>query len=345
MRQSYLDWALNSTRMTWWHDSAVPSELKTGLNRGATGVTTNPVLSWEAIQNDRALWRERISTVLQATTGTENKAEELMRIPVTELAGKLLREYETSAGERGYVCAQVNPAKAADRESMASMAKRFHSWAPNISVKLPATAAGLDVLEDCVADGISVTSTVSFSVAQVIEIAERYRKAVVQAGKKDIVPGKRFAVIMIGRIDDYLRDCAKDYQAGIEDAELGQAGLAIVKRAYSIYRQRNYQPQLIVAALRGVHHFTELAGADLIMSIHPKYQEPLLDASIPHEERIDKEIAVSVIERLSSLPEFVKAFEPDGLEPREFLSFGVTQRTLTQFYEIGWKQLEGFRVP
>ena len=47
----------------------------------------------------------------------------------------------------GYVCAQVNPSRAGDRDCMAAMAKRFHNWAPNIAVKLPATLAGLDVLE------------------------------------------------------------------------------------------------------------------------------------------------------------------------------------------------------
>ena len=48
----------------------------------------------------------------RATTGTEEKAEDPMRIPLTYLTGKLLRGYETSGGERGYVRAQVNPAKA-----------------------------------------------------------------------------------------------------------------------------------------------------------------------------------------------------------------------------------------
>ena len=72
----------------------MPSELVAGLNRGATGVTTNPVLCWEAIQKDKGLWRERICQAVRATTGAEEKAEELMRIPLTDLAGKLLREYE-----------------------------------------------------------------------------------------------------------------------------------------------------------------------------------------------------------------------------------------------------------
>ena len=41
------------------------------------------------------------------------------------------------------------------------------------------------------------------------------------------------------------------------------------------------------------------------------------------------------------MPEFVKAYEPDGMAPRDFISYGVTQRTLSQFIEAGWKLLEG----
>src|SRR5204863_4624059 len=106
----------------------------------------------------------------------------------------------------GVVCAQVNPLRAGDRDCMYAMAKRFHAWAPNIAVKLPATAAGLDVLEDCVAEGITVTATVSFTVPQVVAIAERHRAGIDRAKANNIQPGKCFAVIMIGRLDDYLRE-------------------------------------------------------------------------------------------------------------------------------------------
>ena len=58
---------------------------------------------------------------------------------------------------------------------MLAMARQFHAWAPNIAVKLPVTAAGLDVLEECVAEGITITATVSFTVPQVVAIAERHR--------------------------------------------------------------------------------------------------------------------------------------------------------------------------
>ena len=61
------------------------------------------------------------------------------------------------------------------------MAKRLHAWAPNIAVKLPATAAGLDVLEDCIAEGITTTATVSFTVPQAVAIAERHRAGIARA--------------------------------------------------------------------------------------------------------------------------------------------------------------------
>jgi hypothetical protein len=42
-------------------------------------------------------------------------------------------------------------------------------------------------------------------------------------------------------------------------------------------------------------------------------------------------------------PEFVKAYEPDGMTAGDFIGYGVTQRTLCQFVEAGWKLLEGYK--
>jgi transaldolase len=78
----------------------------------------------------------------------------------------------------------------------------------------------------------------------------------------------------------------------------------------------------------------ELVGANLIMSIHPKYQEIFLSQEMPCEERIEKEIPADVIDRLLKLPEFVRSYEPDGMTPEEFISYGATQRTLSQYRKI-----------
>jgi transaldolase len=270
-------------------------------------------------------------------------AEHLLRAVVRNAAKMFEHEYERSEGDNGYVCAQVDPSKAGDREAMARMAERFHAWAPNIAVKLPATAAGLDVLEDCCAQGITVTATVSFSLPQVIAVAERYTRACERAGHTGNKPGRCFAVIMIGRLDDYVRDVVKDagMDKDISESDIIQAGLAVTKRAYSVFKERGYRARLIIAALRGTYHMEELAGAELIMSIHPKYQAMLLKPDISRDpERIHDPVAQDVIGRLKDVPEFVRAFEPDGMGPEEFIGFGPVQRTLSQFYEKGWSQLE-----
>jgi transaldolase len=341
VKKTYLDWLVADTATTWWHDSADPAELDLGLARGASGVTTNPVLAATALAANAATWRADIARTRARNLSPEHKAESLMQIAVTAAADKLRPLFERSGRTAGFVCAQVNPARAGDRDCMLAMAKRLHAWAPNIAVKLPATAAGLDVLEACVAEGVTATVTVSFTVPQAIAAAERHRAGMARARQRGVEPGKCFAVMMIGRLDDYLREVAHDGRAAVSEADIRQAGLAVAKRAYAMYQRCRYDATLIVAALRGPYHLTELAGASLVMSIHPAYQGPFVSEDFPRERRIDRAIPDEVIERLQRLSDFVRAYEPHGMEPHDFISFGLTQRTLSQFSE-SWKALEAF---
>jgi len=343
MRQEYLSWVVENTATAWWADCIEPGELALGISRGAVGATSNPFLSHQALSRNKTAWSDEWKAVLAKELAPDEKAEALMSIAIKHAAEQLFPQYEASEGRMGYVCAQVNPARAGDREDMLPMARRFSQWSPNIAVKLPATAAGLDVLEDCIAEGITCTLTISYTVPQVIAIAEKHRDGIKRAKANGTKPGRCFAVIMIGRLDDYLRDVAHDAKAEATESDIRQAGLAVTKRAYAIFKEREYQAALIVAALRGTYHATELAGAQVIMSIAPPYQQMLISPDLPQEERIEAEVPKDVIERLSQLPEFVRAYEPQGLEPSEFITYGVTQRTLTQFYESGWKLLEDFQ--
>lgn len=342
MKQGYLRWVLEHTGTAWWHDSVESRELALGLERGAVGATSNPFLSHVALSASRQAWSDEIEAVLKRQLVGEEQAEALMSIAIKHAAEQLRPAYEQSRKRMGYVCAQVNPARAGDRDIMLPMARRFSRWAPNIAVKLPATAAGLDVLEDCTTEGITCTLTISYTVPQVIAIAERYRRGIHRARAAGVEPGRCFAVIMIGRLDDYLRDVAHDARADVSESDIRQSGLAVTKRACAIFRERRYEAALIVAALRGTYHMTELAGAEVIMSIAPPYQEMLVSPDLPKEERIETEVPKDVIERLSQLSEFVRAYEPEGMKPSEFIGYGVTQKTLAQFHESGWKLLEKF---
>src|SRR5262249_43716322 len=147
----------------------------------------------------------------------------------------------------------------------------------------------------------------------------------------------------IGRLDDYLREVAHDNQSAATEADIQMAGLAVTKRAYQMYQERGYQAVLLVAALRGDYHLTEIAGAKLLMSIHPGSQQCFVERDLPREARIDRPVPPAAVERLQTMPEFVKAYEPDGMTPEEFVTFGATQRTLCQFSEVGWKLMESYR--
>ena len=342
--ESYLAWVLRNTKTTFWHDSADPRELELGLQRGAVGSTTNPYLASLALANNRSLWAPEIRAALASSTIPEERAEALMRIPVAHVAGKFRDEFQRSDFHRGWVCAQVNPSRAGDRDRMLDLARRYHAWAPNITVKLPATAAGLDVVEDCIAEGITATATVSFTVSQVLAVAERHRRGIARAKSSKTKPGHCFAVLMVGRLDDYLREVADDNRADVKETDIQQAGIAIAKRAYAMLKAKHYDCSLIIAALRGTYHMTELAGAEVIMSIAPGWQQPLMSAELPKESRIDREVPKDVIDRLCCLPDFEMAYEPNGLSVNEYISYGVTQRTLAQFVESGWRLMENFQA-
>lgn len=98
------------------------------------------------------------------------------------------------------------------------------------------------------------------------------------------------------------------------------------------------------AGMRGAYHATALAGADIVLSIHPKIQAMLAELEGPFEPGIVEPVDSAVIARLMKLPEFVKAYEPDGMKPVDFISFGAVQKTLSQFADAGWSNIEEYAL-
>ena len=334
-KNQYLNWLSENTNTSWWHDSAVLDELAGGMANGAVGVTTNPLLVKQSLFSSGNPWATQLASVSKSLT-KEEKAEEIIRRITVRIAEMFEPVYQQTYGEQGYVCAQVNPRFQGDRKRMLEMGRRLHQWAPNIAVKLPVTAAGLDTLEECAAEGITVTATVSFTVAQALSVAERYRKGLQRAKANGIKPGKCFAVIMVGRIDDYLKDVAHDGKFSGEDSDLAMVGTAIVKRTYRIYEEKNYEATLMPSGLRTTNHVTALAGGDMILSVSTKVQNLLAELPKPFEKQIDNDVDASIIKRLKTILEFSRAYEPDGMAATEFISFGSVQRTLSQFMDAGW---------
>ncbi len=340
MENKYLKWLSGSTKSVYWHDSAISKEQIEGFANGARGMTTNPFLVNQTLHADTAFWNEALSELPKDLKGDE-RAEALIRC-VTSFYAKEVRPLYNLQEGTGFVCAQTNPLHTGEADYMIAQAKRLAAWADNIVVKLPATRAGIEAYEECVGLGLNVAATVSFTVPQVLAVGEARERGKKRAIKNGVKPGLGIAVLMVGRLDDYLRDVAHDSAPQVTEDDIINAGTACIKRAYQIFGERGYDTFLMPAGCRGTNHITDLAGAHMLMSIAPKIARMLADVET-FEERIDVPVDNAVIDRLMTMPEFRKAYEPDGMRPEEFITFGSTNRTTDQFINDGWTPLTTFQ--
>ena len=331
----YLHWLAANTDSEWWHDSADPQELAVSIRNGAVGVTSNPFLIQTTLNKNPEKWKGVYDKCPVDLEGDE-RAEALLSLTVGELAKQLRPIYDATKGQNGYACAQVNPMRQGDSAAMLEQARRYSAIAPNISVKLPACSAGFVAMEQCVAEGICTTITASFTVPQALAIGEHYERGLKKAEEKGVSPKPCFAVLMIGRLDDYIRDIARDGCADVQESDIRMAGIAVAKRAYKLFRERGYRAIIMPAGMRGAHHVTELSGAKMVFSTAPKIQDMLENVDAPFTCGIEKPVAEETIGNLMKIREFRRAYEVNGMEEDEFLTYGATQRTLSQFVEAGW---------
>ena len=90
-------------------------------------------------------------------------------------------------------------------------AVHFSGIAPNIIVKIPVTAAGIEAIEEATWRGVSINATVSFTVPQAIAVAEAVERGLSRRGRegKDIAHMGPVCTIMVGRLDDWLKVSAE----------------------------------------------------------------------------------------------------------------------------------------
>lgn len=338
----YLQWLSSKTPSVYWHDSAIVEELDAAMANGAVGMTTNPFLIGATLKAQPDFWRSVLPGVPDDVQGDARAEEWIAQVTGWLAKNKLGRLYGT-APYAGYVCAQTNPCRPGDTEGMIATAKHYASMAENIVIKFPATRGGLEAIEACAAEGLNTAATVSFTVPQVLAMAEAYQRGREKAIAKGIKPGIGIAVLMVGRLDDYLRDVMNDTRVSATESDVICAGTAAIKRAYGIFKEKGYDCVLMPAGCRGGYHISDLAGADMVMSIAPGIAAKLQD-NTEFVEKINDPVDPAVIERLSEMPEFIKGYDPDGMKINEFITFGSCNRTLDQFVQMGWNVLKGIKL-
>jgi transaldolase len=76
----------------------------------------------------------------------------------------------------------------------------------------------------------------------------------------------------------------------------------------------------------------ELVGGDIVMTMPHAWQVRFNASGIEPEERIGVPVDARLVEDMCArVPDFRRAYEPDGLAPAEFESYGATARTLRSF--------------
>ena len=130
----------------------------------------------------------------------------------------------------GPVSAEVVVEQAKD---MIEQAQKIAAWAPNVVVKIPSTAAGLEATSTLTKKKIKVNMTLCFSLNQAILAA---------------LAGAAYVSPFVGRLDD-----------------IGEDGMALVRDIVDVFEYYEFETQVIAASIRHPQHCVAaaLAGAHI----------------------------------------------------------------------------------
>ncbi len=334
--KSRLHQMTQTTPTCLWNDSADIDELKYSIENGAVGATCNPVIALGILKKDIASWRPRIEALLrELPTATEDQIGWKLVEEMSVRAAKLLEPaFATHEGRNGRLSVQTDPRYYRDAGAIVEHAMAFSRLAPNIIVKIPATQAGIVAIEESTYRGLSVNATVCFTLPQCIAVAEAVERGLRrrESEGKDIKSMGPVCTIMVGRLDDWLKVLLEKREISIDPGLLEWAGVAVFKKTYGIFRERGYRLRLLSAAFRNHMHWSELIGADAVISPPTAWQRRFNASDIEVRPRIDDPVDPKVVEQLlAHFPDFRRAYSEGGLTNEEFDSFAPTVRTLRQF--------------
>ena len=326
--------AIGST--DFWNDSCSIQELTYAIANGAVGATSNPTIVLTVLKKELPAWRDRIGQLISENPSSSEveitwKLIEEMGVKAAEL---LLPIFTREQARKGRISLQTNPIFYRNASAIVEQAARFDSLAPNIQVKVPATHAGVAAAEEVTYRGLNLNATVCFTIPQAIAIAEAVERGLGrrEAEGKDSSNLAPVCTMMIGRLDDWMKVVAKKEGITIVPGHLDWAGIATIKKAYGIFRQRGYRTRLLAAAYRHHLHWSELIGGDIVLTIPYDWQVQFNQSSVEVKERMQEGVDPQIVAELyDKFSDFRKAYDEDGMAVRDFDSYGATVRTLRAF--------------
>ncbi len=327
---------VDTTPTDFWNDSCAVAELEHAVARGGTGATSNPTIVGEVMKKEKDHWVPRVREIAAQNPNWSEVEITWQLIEEMGVRGAAILQpvFDAHDGRKGRLSLQTNPANYRTPDRMVEQAVHFSTLAPNIQVKFPCTAEGLQAVEDATAQGVVVNVTVVFTVGQCIAAAEAVERGIrrFEAAGGDSSRMSPVCSLMVGRVDDWMKVLIDRDSIALHPAAQSWAGIAAFKRAYGIYRERGYRTRMLAAAYRHRLHWTELVGADAVLTMPYAWQVRFNNSGIDPVERIDIPVDQALLDDLlERIPDFRRAYEPDGLTPAEFVTYGATARTLRGF--------------
>jgi transaldolase len=319
-----------------WNDSCSVPELEYAISYGAVGATANPTIVTDVWKQEPAYWRERVMSIAEERPdATEVDLAWAIVEEMSLRAAPLLRPaFDASGGRQGRLSMQTDPTFFRSFDRMLAQGEHFAALAPNIIVKFPATSVGVRVMEEATYRGVNVNATVSFSVPQALAAGGAVERGLERREAEGLRVDDMGPVItvMMGRLADWLRAQAERDGIVSDPSAFPWSGVAVFKRTVEEFRRRGLRARPLAAAIRHHLHWSELIGGDVIITMPAAWQRRFNDSDVEIRPRMDDPVDPAIVDDLRRhFPDFVRAYEPDGLRPDEFDSFAPSARTLRAF--------------
>jgi transaldolase len=226
--------SLIATGTKLWLDSVDPDLVRASRAQGATGATSNPIILADLIRSGR--FDDQLERLLAGGSLSDEEAAWALTDQVVRMAQEVfLPVWKSSGGDDGYVSFELDPlledpgCTLNHEERVAryvDLGRRWSTGHQNRMIKVPATPAGLDSLEELSAAGVTLNVTLIFTQHQY----EMARDAIWRGAqrRKSIDRFKSVYSIFISRVDVYTEKHVPE----LSPAAQGQVGIVGAKRIW-----------------------------------------------------------------------------------------------------------------
>lgn len=312
--------ALTPTKM--WINNVTQREAELAIEAGAMGCTQNPSYTWKMLNH--SVHKDYAMNLLRETlkeTDDDNEVEcILQRKLVAGIGEKFITVYNATLGKHGYVSIQGDPIHEEDAQVIIDEGRKNRAMGPNIMIKIPATEPGIEAMETLLIENTPINATEVMGVSQVVDICEMAQ----EIRKKHNVNPPIYISLITGIYDEWIKKDVEKLGIDISPDILYQAGMVIAKKVYRIIHDREYNVGFIGGGVRDFHHFTEMVGGDVCITMNwGGTVDKLIEMDLPVVSRLFNPVQDEVLDTLlEKVPGFSKAYMENGLNIEEYEEFG-----------------------